>query len=237
MATHHASLLPLPPRSSFMLIMIEITGSIPFQVGNETFSTWYRVVGNFNSGARPLVILHGGPGIPNPYMYPLEELYSSHNIPVIFYDQIGVGNSSHLRDKPSSFWTVDLFMDELDNLIHHLGISKTFSLLGHSWGGMLGSNYAATRRPACLKALVLSSTPASVDLWMQCMNELLNRFTKDVGQAVKRYERDGLLESEEYETAMTMFNKKHLCKLNPWPQQLLDSLTLMGEDMTVTDHM
>lgn len=217
--------------------MIESTGRIPFQVGDETFKTWYRVVGDLTSGIRPLVVLHGGPGIPNPYMYPLEALSTSHNIPVIFYDQIGVGNSSHLREKPSSFWTVDLFMDELDSLIHHFSISDNFSLIGHSWGGMLGSNYAAARRPPGLKALILSSSPASVDLWMECMNELLEAFPGGMRETVKRCERDGLLESKEYEEAMALFNKKHLCKLDPWPQQLLDSLALMAEDMTVTDHM
>ncbi|EEB87993.1 hypothetical protein MPER_14430, partial [Moniliophthora perniciosa FA553] len=38
-------------------------------------------------------------------------------------------------DSPAEFWTVDLYNDELDNLLKYLGIRENFDLLGHSWGG------------------------------------------------------------------------------------------------------
>ena len=58
---------------------------------------------------------------------------------VIHYDQIGNGRSTHLPDRGADFWTVDLFLDELDNLLAHLGIADRYHLLGQSWGGMLGA--------------------------------------------------------------------------------------------------
>lgn len=58
-----------------------------------------------------------------------------HSIPIVFYDQIGNGESTHIKDKPADFWNPELFMDELDNLLKHLGIYENFDLLGHSWGG------------------------------------------------------------------------------------------------------
>jgi L-proline amide hydrolase len=59
-----------------------------------------------------------------------------------------------------SFWTVDLFLKELENLLGHLGITGEYDLDGHSAGGVLASEWAA-RRPKGLRKLVLSSTPAS----------------------------------------------------------------------------
>lgn len=112
--------------------MAETTGKIPFAYNGETYYTWYKVFGDLKSGVRPLVVLHGGPGLSHHYMLPHATLATSHNIPVIFYDQIGIGESTHLSDKPKEFWTIDLFLDELDNLLKHFGIQGNFDLLGHS---------------------------------------------------------------------------------------------------------
>jgi pimeloyl-ACP methyl ester carboxylesterase len=68
-------------------------------------------------------------------MSPHDALYKLYETPIIFYDQIGCGNSTLLPDKPASFWSIDFFMDELDNLLSKLGISDDFDLLGASWGG------------------------------------------------------------------------------------------------------
>ena len=46
---------------------------------------WYRIVGS--GSAIPLLILHGGPGIPHDYLEELEVLADER--PVIFYDQLG----------------------------------------------------------------------------------------------------------------------------------------------------
>lgn len=63
------------------------------------------------------------------------------SVPVVLYDQIGGGASSHRPDAPTEFWVPELFMDELDNLIEALGIHDNFDLLGHSWGGVWLSDY------------------------------------------------------------------------------------------------
>jgi pimeloyl-ACP methyl ester carboxylesterase len=55
-----------------------------------------------------------------------------HGIPVIMYDQLGCGNSTHLQEKngDGTFWTISLFLSELDNLLRHLGIQDEYYLLG-----------------------------------------------------------------------------------------------------------
>lgn len=54
---------------------------------------------------------------------------------MVLYDQLGNGQSSHIHDVPASFWSAELFMDELDNLVRHLGIADDFDVVGNSWGG------------------------------------------------------------------------------------------------------
>src|SRR5687767_12296523 len=64
-------------------------GKIPFR----GFKTWYRVVGEREEpGKFPLICLHGGPGIPSDYIEPMRDLAATGRR-VIFYDQLGCGNS------------------------------------------------------------------------------------------------------------------------------------------------
>lgn len=47
----------------------EFTGKIDFKVGSTTYQTWYKVFGDLKSTQyRPIVMLHGGPGMSHHYM-------------------------------------------------------------------------------------------------------------------------------------------------------------------------
>ena len=46
-------------------------GKIPFKVGNETYHTWYKLYGDLKlktTKHRPVVAIHGGPGMSHHYM-------------------------------------------------------------------------------------------------------------------------------------------------------------------------
>ncbi|OBZ67520.1 L-amino acid amidase [Grifola frondosa] len=217
--------------------MSQTTGTNTFTHGHDTFQTWYKVVGDLKSGGRPLVTLHGGPGLLHHYMLPHIDLCASHAIPVIFYDQVGNGKSSHVKDKPKEFWQLDLFMDELDSLLEHLGIRDNFDLLGHSWGGMFASHYAATRCPPGLRHLVIVGAGASMELWLEGLNNLLRLLPQDMQDVLKKHEDDGTTDSQEYRSALKIFYKKHICSLDPWPEFLLKSFSIVNEDPTVNVAM
>ncbi|KAF5310071.1 hypothetical protein D9619_010311 [Psilocybe cf. subviscida] len=120
-------------------------GKVDFSIGTETYQTWYRVLGPIDAlGRALLVLLHGGPGMTHHYMLPHKILFEKSNVPTVLYDQIGNGESSHIKNKPAEFWNPKLFMDELDNLLKHLGIYENFDLLGHFWGGM-STRYCTSR--------------------------------------------------------------------------------------------
>src|SRR2546423_15712546 len=95
------------------------------------YRTWYRLVGNRDAGAVPLLALHGGPGSTHHYFSPLEELADER--PVVLYDQIGCGSS----DRPTDIeWSAGVFRDEVDAVRDQLQLDRAH-LLGTSWGGML----------------------------------------------------------------------------------------------------
>ncbi|KAG2097494.1 proline-specific peptidase, partial [Suillus discolor] len=218
--------------------MTEVTGKVDFKVGDDTYQTWYKIVGDLTSGAHPLIVLHGGPGVSHDYMTPLAEIHNKCNIPVVFYDQIGIGKSffEGVPDKPKEFWTVDLFMDELDNLVTHLGVQNGFALLGHSWGGMLGAHYASHRHPVGLKHLVITSGAPSMALWVQSTSQLLKALPADVRETIERHEKEGTTDSPEYQQMVGIFFEKHVCK-SPWPKVMETSFAAMMQHPTVYHTM
>ncbi|KZT01770.1 proline-specific peptidase [Laetiporus sulphureus 93-53] len=217
--------------------MVEHTGTVSFSYGDEVFYTWYKIVGDLKSGVRSLMTLHSGPGISHHYMLAHVELMERTNASVVFYDQIGIGQSKHLPKKPNDFWTVEFFMDELENLLAHLGIEDDFDLLGHSWGGMLGSQFAAMRAPKGLKHLLIANCSASMELSRKAGEKLIDTLPEDVREAIRRHQRDGTTDSDEYKEAMKVYNKRHICMLDPWPEDLLKSFSAKDDDPTVYTAM
>ncbi|KZT08023.1 proline-specific peptidase [Laetiporus sulphureus 93-53] len=213
--------------------MSETTGRVDFVVSNETYQTWYKVYGDLKSGVRPLVTLHGGPGIPHQYLLPHIDLCKLYSIPVVFYDQIGCGESTHLPDKPKEFWRMDLFLDELENLVARLGIQNNFDVLGHSAGGRLAASLACYRHPPGLKRLVIFSSPASMKFWVDGCRSLLAQLPEDVQDVIRKHEEAGTTDDPEYQKATGVFFARHVCRIDPQPQDLQTALAAMAAEPTV----
>jgi surfactin synthase thioesterase subunit len=80
--------------------------------------------------------------------------------------------STHLPEKAAEFWTIDLFIDELVNLLSYLGMAADYDILGHSWGGMLGAEFVVHRQPAGLKYLILANSLTEMSLWNESHENL-----------------------------------------------------------------
>ena len=208
-----------------------LTGHVPFR-GHQT---WYRVTGGEAATLPPLVVLHGGPGACHDYTLRLAGLASPARA-VIHYDQLGCGNSTHLREAPADFWTVQLFLDELDALLAHLGIAGGYHLLGQSWGGMLGAEHAI-RRPAGLRGLVIANSPPSMELWVREANRLRSMLPPDVQATLLKHEQDGTTDDPAYEAATQAFYARHVCRVQPMPPEVLASFGKIAEDPTVYHTM
>ena len=184
-------------------------GFVPFR----GYNVWYRVVGDREaSGKLPLLCLHGGPGATHDYLEPLEAMAATGRR-VIFYDQLGAGNSDHPHNP--SMWSVQLFVEELGVVRRALGLDR-MHLLGQSWGGMLAMEYALTQ-PDGLTSLVVADSPASMPQWVAEADRLRADLPRDVQQALLKHEAAGTTDSTEYQEAMLVFYRRHLCRVDPLP--------------------
>ncbi|WP_413792687.1 MULTISPECIES: proline iminopeptidase-family hydrolase [unclassified Pseudomonas] len=211
---------------------------LPIREGFASFGpyrTWYRITGEFTRGCTPLVVLHGGPGCTHDYVDAFKDVASS-GYPVIHYDQLGNGHSTHLPEKAPSFWNVALFLDELQNLLDHLGIRDNYALLGQSWGGMLASEHAVLQ-PAGLRALIVANSPADMHTWVLEANRLRQLLPDNVQQTLLEHERAGTLKSAEYLEAARVFYDRHVCRVTPWPDEVARTFDQIDADPTVYHAM
>jgi L-proline amide hydrolase len=213
-------------------------GKAPFRVNGDVAETWYRIDGDRRPGdaepPAPLVVLHGGPGASHDYLLPLTDLADGRA--VVFYDQIGNGRSTHYPERGADFWTVDLFVRELDNLVDALGIADRHHVLGSSWGGFLAQEYALIHPPG-LRAIVLADTAASFPDFVAEANRLRGELPQEVEATLRRHEEAGTTDDPEYEEACMVFYKRHVCRLETWPQELIDSFGWIEKDPTVYHTM
>jgi len=170
-----------------------------------------------------VLVLHGGPGSTHDYLLSLKDL-TQFGYRVIFYDQLGCGRS----DVPpeDSFFTVDNYVEEVEKVRQSLGLSS-IHLLGQSWGGMLALAYAL-RYQSNLKSLIIASGLASVPLTVSEMQRLRSEFPKDIQDVLKKYEANGDLKNPEYVRVLRLVYKKHLNRLEDWPEELVYSMNHTG---------
>lgn len=174
-------------------------GFVPFR----GYRTWYRITGDPNGGAVPLVALHGGPGSTHNYFAPLDRLREER--PVVLYDQIGCGSS----DQPTDIeWSIAVFREELDTLREELRLDR-IHLLGTSWGGMLALEHVLSDAQGVV-SLVLSSTLARVDLWADEQLKLRAALPANVVAVLDEHEAAGTFDDPEYEQAMQVYYDRHL---------------------------
>ncbi|RMV78363.1 Proline iminopeptidase [Pseudomonas caricapapayae] len=214
--------------------MAEMTikeGFAPF--GN--YQTWYRITGDVHGPRAPLVILHGGPGCTHDYVDSFKDLASTGRA-VIHYDQLGNGKSTRLPEQGNEFWTVDLFLRELDNLLEHLGLKDNYALLGQSWGGMLASEHAVLK-PTGLKALIIANSPADMRTWVSEANRLREALPAEVQAALFKHEQAGTLTDPEYLKASRAFYDRHVCRITPWPEEVKRTFDQIDADPTVYHAM
>ncbi|MEW5510465.1 proline iminopeptidase-family hydrolase [Pseudomonas antarctica] len=198
------------------------------------YRTWFRVTGDLSSGRLPLIIAHGGPGCTHDYVDSFKDLAATGRA-VVHYDQVGNGRSTHLPGASVDFWSVELFLAELDNLVEHLEISD-YALLGQSWGGMLGAEHAV-RQPVGLKALIIANSPASMDLWCEAANELRQALPPEVQATLLRHEAAGTTDTAEYLAAAEVFYARHVCRTLPVPAEVERTNAAIEEDPTVYHAM
>lgn len=199
-------------------------GKAPFKIASreEPCETYYKIYGDHHAST-PVIVLHGGPGSGHEYVEPFSDLWKYYGIPVILYDQIGCAQSTHLKETKGdhSFWQPGLFVTELDNLIHFLGLDDTinehgYHILGQSWGGSLAVEFA-TRRPPGLRRLILAGANAAFPLLRQNLWDLLKQLPVEDQGAIEEAAKTKTFSGKPYLESMHNFLSTFLCRGRPFP--------------------
>src|SRR4029453_12982003 len=130
---------------------------IPITTPVGEFKVWTKRFGN--NPRIKVLLLHGGPAATHEYMECFESFFPKEGIEFYEYDQLG----SYYSDQPkdSSLWTLDRFVEEVEQVRQALGLSKeNFYLLGNSWGGILAMSYELKHQDN-LKGLIICNMMAS----------------------------------------------------------------------------
>jgi proline-specific peptidase len=145
---------------------------------------------------------------------------------VIYYDQIGCGKSSIPESRPD-FWSAELFEEELGVMREALGLEECH-IIGQSWGGMLAMQYALSQ-PQGVKSMVGASSPASIPLWVEEANRLLEWMPADMKAAIEKGLAEENYESPEYLAASDEYYRRHVINIDPVPDYVIESLSNAGE--------
>ena len=193
------------------------------------------MTGDLGSGKAPIFILHGGPGAAHNYVDSYK-LLANDGRAVVHYDQLGCGNSTLLPQKAAEFWTPQLFVDELENLVEHLGQRAGFHVLGQSWGGMLGAEYGV-RRPGGLKSLTIANSPASMALWTSEAMRQRSQLPHHIQEALNTHEATQSYDHPEYQAATLWVYERHVCRVVPFPPEVTQSFDQVTRNPTVYHTM
>ena len=190
---------------------------IPVSTPRGEFSVWTKRVGT-NPDLKVL-LLHGGPGSTDEAYECFDTWFPRAGIEYYYYDQLG----SYRSDQPDdpSLWTLDRFVDEVEQVRVALGLDRgNFVLLGQSWGGLLAMEYAV-RHQEHLKGLVISNMMSSSRLYNEyAANVLMPAMDQEVLAEIKRFEAEGNTSDERYEQLLMEHHYVlHVCRLPlaDWP--------------------
>ena len=112
---------------------------VPIKTSAGEFNVWTKRIGN--NPTMKVLLLHGGPGATHEYLEAFDSYFPNAEIEYYYYDQL----ESYYSDQPndSTLWTVERYVDEVEQVRTALGLNKdNFYLYGSSWGGILCMEYA-----------------------------------------------------------------------------------------------
>ena len=140
----------------------------------------------FGSG-KPILIINGGPGMNSEGFGYLAKELANRNYQCILYDQRGTGKST-LKEVNATTVTMDAMVKDIENLRQHLKIEK-WTILGHSFGGILATYYS-TKHPETIDKLIFSSSGGvSMNFTTTIQERLENNLTRNQLDSLTYYRR------------------------------------------------
>lgn len=206
---------------------------IPIETPAGTFQVYTKRVGN--NPKIKLLLLHGGPAATHEYFLPADSYLPQQGIEYYYYDQLG----SYASDQPqdTSLWNTARFVEEVEQVRKALGLGPdNFFLLGHSWGGILATEYALKYQQN-LKGLIISNMMSSCPEYGAYAHRVLGPGLGDeVYQKIKAFEAAEDFANPEYlEIMETIHYPKHVLRMPPnaWPAPAVRAFSHTNPDIYV----
>lgn len=203
---------------------------IPIQTEKGTFKVWTKRFGN--NPKTKVLILHGGPALTHEYMECFEPFFLQEGIEFYEYDQLG----SYYSDQPtdSSLWTLDRYVEEVEQVRKALNLDKdNFYLLGNSWGGILAMQYALKYQDH-LKGLLVCNMMASYPRYAAYNGVLRSKLRPSYIDSVNVFEAKGDYKNPIYTHMVTEgYYRKHICRLAEWPEPVNRGFKHVNEQIYV----
>jgi len=153
----------------------------------------------------PLVVCHGGPGVPSDYLFPLSGQLPR---PVLFFDQLGCGRSERPNPEVEEYSIAASVHDLVEvveafvarRLIPMRQGRPAYHLYGQSFGGILAFEALSSNAGLPVPhSLTLSNVPSSVPVLLEEVAALLAHLDGDAAR----------------------FDTTHVCRTTPRPPELL----------------
>ncbi len=195
---------------------------IPVETPKGTFKVWTKKMGN--NPRIKVLLLHGGPALTHEYMECFESFLPKEGFELIEYDQLG----SLYSDQPTdtSLWTLDRFVEEVEQVRLALDLNKdNFYLLGNSWGGILGMEYALKYQQN-LKGLIVSNMTADYAKYGAYNKKLRTQMRKSLVDSLESYEQKSDFANPVYlQLVFDEYYCKHILRksASEWPEPVLRS--------------
>ncbi|CAF3755904.1 unnamed protein product [Adineta steineri] len=193
------------------------------------FNVWTKRIGN--NPTIKLLLLHGGPGCTHELFKNFENFLPAADIEFYYYDQLDSFFSDKSND--TSLWTIEHFVDEVEQVRKGLGLNKdNFYLLGHSWGGILALEYALAYQEN-LKGLIISNMMSDAPSYGKYAENVLSKgMDPDILKNIRKIEADKDYQNPKYmELLMPNFYCKHVCRLQPWPEIINTAFSHINNDI------
>lgn len=193
------------------------------------YKVWTKRHGN---GPIKVLLLHGGPALTHEYMECFQSFFPQAGIEFYEYDQLG----SYYSDQPkdSSLWTTEHFVEEVEQVRKALGLNKdNFYILGNSWGGILGMEYALKYQDN-LKGLVVANMTASIPKYGAYNKVLRSQMRPGLLDTLDKFEAAGDYFNPVYTNLVFKeYYNKHICRLPEWPEPVLRSFKHINQEIYV----
>ena len=206
---------------------------IPIRTPAGEFEVYTRRTGD-NPDVKVL-FLHGGPGASSAYFEVADEYFPGADIEYYYYDQLGSARSDQPTD--TSLWNIPRFVDEVEQVRQALDLDgDNFYIIGHSWGGILGAEYAAAH-PEALNGLVISNMMMDIPAYNRYAMETLGpAMGRDTFDKIVAYEEAEDFANEDYlNTIYRNYYPRHVLRgpMEEWPEPVMRAFGGLNPDIYV----